>query len=221
MSHKKHLIALAALLLARAAFAETVNYNVFVKLDNTAESRVNDISQALAQQGVNSLFAQGYQVHLTLYLTEYDSKRLPEIQKIVSQFARRQSKFAISFNGMHSTAGKWLMLDNQPSPELQQLADEITVQLVKLRDKNAKLPDWVSAYPEKVKTFERYGSPNVFAQFNPHVTLLTPNEFSDGVAKFEASYTFQPFTAQAVGIGIAQVDALGQAKNVLYFKPFK
>ena len=86
MSHKKHLIALAALLLARAAFAETVNYNVFVKLDNTAESRVNDISQALARQGVNSLFAQGYQVHLTLYLTEYDSKRLPEIQKIVSQF---------------------------------------------------------------------------------------------------------------------------------------
>ena len=36
MSHKKHLIALVALLLARAAFAETVNYNVFVKLDNTA-----------------------------------------------------------------------------------------------------------------------------------------------------------------------------------------
>ena len=170
---------------------------------------------------MKSLFAQGYQVHLTLYLTEYDSKRLPEIQKIVSQFARRQSKFAISFTGMHSTAGKWLMLDNQPSPELQQLADEITVQLVKLRDKNAQLPDWVKAYPEKVKTFERYGSPNVFTQFNPHVTLLTPNEFSDGVAKFEASYTFQPFTAQAVGIGIAQVDALGQAKNVLYFKPFK
>jgi len=221
MSHKKHLIALAALLLARAAFAETVNYNVFVKLDNTAESRVNDISQALAKQGVNSLFAQGYQVHLTLYLTEYDSKRLPEIQKIVSQFARRQSKFTISFTGMHSTAGKWLMLDNQPSPELQQLADEITVQLVKLRDKNAKLPDWVSAYPEKVKTFERYGSPNVFAQFNPHVTLLTPKEFNDGVAKFEAGYAFRPFSAQAVGIGIAQVDALGQAKNVLYFKPFK
>ena len=147
--------------------------------------------------------------------------RLPEIQKIVSQFARQQSKFSISFNGMHSTAGKWLMLDNQPSPELQQLADEITVQLVKLRDKNAQLPDWVKAYPEKIKTFERYGSPNVFTQFNPHVTLLTPNEFSDGVAKFETSYTFQPFTSQAVGIGIAQVDALGQAKNVLYFKPFK
>ena len=59
MSHKKHLIALTALLFARAAFAETVNYNVFVKLDNTAESRVNDISQALAKQGVKSLFAQG------------------------------------------------------------------------------------------------------------------------------------------------------------------
>ena len=219
MSHKKHLIALAALLLARAAFAETVNYNVFVKLDNTAESRVNDISQALAQQGVNSLFAQGYQVHLTLYLTEYDSKRLPEIQKIVSQFARRQSKFAISFTGMHSTAGKWLMLDNQPSPELQQLADEITVQLVKLRDKKrATAPIGVSAYPEKVKTFERYGSPNVFAQFNPHVTLLTPKEFNDGVAKFEAGYAFRPFSAQAVGIGIAQVDALGQAKNVFIFQ---
>ena len=153
MPHKKHLIALTALFFASATFAETANYNVFVKLDNTAESRVNDISQALAQQGVKSLFAQGYQVHLTLYLTEYDSKRLPEIQKIVSQFARQQSKFSISFNGMHSTAGKWLMLDNQPSPELQQLADEITVQLVKLRDKNAQLPDWVKAYPEKVKTF--------------------------------------------------------------------
>jgi len=67
MSHKKHLIALAALLLARAAFAETVNYNVFVKLDNTAESRVNDISQALAKQGVNSLFAVSHHAFAALF----------------------------------------------------------------------------------------------------------------------------------------------------------
>ena len=121
MYRKKQFVWLTALFVASAAFAETVQYNVFVKLDNTAESRVNDISQALARQGVNSLFAQGYQVHLTLYLTEYDSKRLPEIQKIISQFARRQSKFTISFTGMHSTAGKWLMLTTNPRPNCSSL----------------------------------------------------------------------------------------------------
>ncbi|MDK4680909.1 2'-5' RNA ligase family protein [Kingella negevensis] len=217
----KKLAVLTTLLFFTSAWAENVNYNVFVKLDNTAESQVREISDELAKVGVKSLYSQGYQVHLTLYLTEYDKSKFNNIKKVVQKFAREKRPFDVSFYGMHKTAGKWFMLDNRMTPELQQLSDEMTVQLTKLRATDAKLPDWVKNYPEKVKSFEKYGSPNVFANFDPHVTLLTPNEFNKGVAKFEENYTFKPFTAKVIGIGIAQVDDLGQAKDVLYFQKFK
>ena len=65
-----------------------------------------------------------------------------------------------------------------------------------------------------------YGSPNVFTSFDPHITLLTPED-SAKIDAFTSKYDFKPFKSKVIGIGIAQVDDLGQAKNIIYSLKFK
>lgn len=83
-----------------------------------------------------------------------------------------------------------------------------------------KFPDWAKSIPEKVKFFNLYGSPNVFTSFDPHITLLTPED-SAKIDAFTSKYDFKPFKSKVIGIGIAQVDDLGQAKNIIYSVKFK
>ena len=60
-----------------------------------------------------------------------------------------------------------------------------------------------------------YGSPNVFYKFwSPH--NFTYSRRSSKIDAFTSKYDFKPFKSKVIGIGIAQVDDLGQAKNIIY-----
>eukprot|EP00559_Dactyliosolen_fragilissimus_P009627 CAMPEP_0184867770 /NCGR_PEP_ID=MMETSP0580-20130426/27648_1 /TAXON_ID=1118495 /ORGANISM="Dactyliosolen fragilissimus" /LENGTH=322 /DNA_ID=CAMNT_0027368221 /DNA_START=25 /DNA_END=993 /DNA_ORIENTATION=- len=59
---------------------------------------------------------------------------------------------------------------------LQRLSDSIVNNTYTFYSKNDTLPDWVHNLPEpersrKIRLFELYGSPNVFDEFVPHVTV--------------------------------------------------
>ncbi len=197
-----------------------VNYNVFVIMDNNATKNVKDISKGLKNVGIESLYSKGYAVHMTLYLTEYKPEALKTIKDTVNKIANQTKSFDVEFYRLRKTGTNWFMLDAQNNETIQQLADEITVSLNKYRAKDAKVPDWAKAIPEKVKSFNLYGSPNVFTSFDPHITLLTPED-SAKIDEFTSKYDFKPFKSKVIGIGIAQVDDLGQAKNIIYSVKFK
>jgi len=189
-------------------------------MDNNATKNVENISKGLKDAGIESLYSKGYAVHLTLYLTEYKPEALKTIKDTVNKFANQTKPFDIEFYRLRKTGGNWFMLDAQNNEAIQQLADEITVSLNKYRAKDAKVPDWAKSIPEKVKSFNLYGSPNVFTSFDPHITLLTPED-SAKIDAFTSKYDFKPFKSKVIGIGIAQVDDLGQAKNIIYSVKFK
>ena len=197
-----------------------VNYNVFVIMDNNATRNVENISKGLKDVGIESLYSKGYAVHLTLYLTEYKPEALKTIKDTVNKIANQTKSFDIEFYRLRKTGGNWFMLDAQNNETIQQLADEITVSLNKYRAKDAQVPDWAKSIPEKVKSFNLYGSPNVFMNFDPHITLLTPED-SAKIDEFTGKYDFKPFKSKVIGIGIAQVDDLGQAKDIIYTVKFK
>ena len=64
--------------------------------------------------------------------------------------------------------------------------------------------------------FERYGSPNVFQNFQPHLTLLA-NEQNPALAAFNKVMQAEPPQAQGeiIGIGIGISDQFGQQKQVI------
>lgn len=207
------------LLISSYIFAN-VNYNVFVKMDDVATRNVQSISKGLNKQNISTLYDKGYQIHVTLYLTEYKKEALDKIKNVVDDVAKNYSPIELEFYNIRKTGGNWLMLDAIKSHEIQALADEITARLLPIRAMDAKVPDWAKSIPAKANSFMTYGSPNVFSNFDPHITLLTPQK-KENILAFQKQYVFKPFKSKITGIGIAQVDDLGQAKDIIYFKEVK
>ena len=192
-----------------------VNYNVFVIMDNNATKNVENISKGLKDAGIESLYSKGYAVHLTLYLTEYKPEALKTIKDTVNKIANQTKPFDMEFYKLEKTGRKTLAVYAKNNQNIQQLADEITVNLTKYRKKDIKTPEWVRYFPEKEKLLNLYGSPDVFINFNPHVTLLT-QENSSKINSFISNYNFTPFKTKAISLGIGKVNNLGQIKEIIY-----
>lgn len=197
-----------------------VDYNVFVILDNNTTTNVENISKKLKENGIESLYEKKYIIQLTLYLTKYNMNNLHKIKEIIEKIANQTKSFNVEFYRLRKTDRKLLVLDAKNNENIQQLADEITVNLTKYHAKNINVPDWIKYIPEREKLFKLYGSSDIFTNFEPYIPLLSQVNLSQ-IQSFISKYNFNPFKSKAIGIGIAQVDNLGQAKDIIYSIKFK
>lgn len=197
-----------------------VDYNVFVILDNNTTTNVENISKKLKENGIESLYEKKYIIQLTLYLTKYNMNHLHKIKEIIEKIANQTKSFNVEFYRLRKTDRKLLVLDAKNNENIQQLADEITVNLTKYHAKNINVPNWIKYIPEREKLFKLYGSSDVFTNFEPYIPLLSQVNLSQ-IQSFISKYNFNPFKSKAIGIGIAQVDNLGQAKEIIYSIKFK
>ena len=197
-----------------------VDYNVFVILDNNTTTNVENISKKLKENGIESLYEKKYIIQLTLYLTKYNMNHLHKIKEIIEKIANQTKSFNVEFYRLRKTDRKLLVLDAKNNENIQQLADEITVNLTKYHAKNINVPDWIKYIPEREKLFKLYGSSDIFTNFEPYIPLLSQVNSSQ-IQSFISKYNFNPFKSKAIGIGIAQVDNLGQAKDIIYSIKFK
>lgn len=197
-----------------------VDYNVFVILDNNTTTNVENISKKLKENGIESLYEKKYIIQLTLYLTKYNMNHLHKIKEIIEKIANQTKSFNVEFYRLRKTDRKLLVLDAKNNENIQQLADEITVNLTKYHAKNINVPDWIKYIPEREKLFKLYGSSDIFTNFEPYISLLSQVNLSQ-IQSFISKYNFNPFKSKAIGIGIAQVDNLGQAKDTIYSIKFK
>ena len=197
-----------------------VDYNVFVILDNNTTTNIENISKKLKENGIESLYEKKYIIQLTLYLTKYNMNNLHKIKEIIEKIANQTKSFNVEFYRLRKTDRKLLVLDAKNNENIQQLADEITVNLTKYHAKNINVPDWIKYIPEREKLFKLYGSSDIFTNFEPYIPLLSQVNLSQ-IQSFISKYNFNPFKSKAIGIGIAQVDNLGQAKDIIYSIKFK
>ncbi|ODN42641.1 2'-5' RNA ligase family protein [Piscirickettsia litoralis] len=213
---------LCCVVLQSSMAAGSVSYDIFLVPDKAAHHTVNKISEELQQVGLESLFKQGYLPHITLYLTGYPATTLDSLKKQVKRLASRWSPFAVKFDRLQPTKNNWLMLQVKNSRKLQRLADEVTLAAEPLRAANPKLPNWVLKYPNKLEAFKRYGSPNVFSNFQPHITILAKSNQSQ-LTNFMSRFGehFKPAQVKVLGIGIARVNNNGQVIKELAIYYFK
>ena len=197
-----------------------IDYNVFVILDNNTTINVENISKKLKENGIESLYEKKYIIQLTLYLTKYNMNNLHKIKEIIEKIANQTKSFNVEFYRLRKTDRKLLVLDAKNNENIQQLADEITVNLTKYHAKNINVLDWIKYIPEREKLFKLYGSSDVFTNFEPYIPLLSQVNLSQ-IQSFISKYNFNPFKSKAIGIGIAQDDDLGQAKDIIYSIKFK
>ena len=92
----KKIISTLFILLSTHIFAN-VNYNVFVKMDNKATEVVEDISKNLNKHNITSLYDEKYQIHVTLYLSEYKKDAFEKIKAVVDDVATNAKPIAVSY----------------------------------------------------------------------------------------------------------------------------
>ncbi len=211
--------ALPALLLAAPLTAhagDTVSIDIYAIPSRPVVEAVAQASEKLATRGMKTFYAQGHAVHATLYLTQYPTSATPQLKAAIARLVKSGKRFPLSVGGTERTASNWLFLKVQRSADLQRLADQVTLAAEPFRDHAVSPPGWMKDYPAKLPAFERYGSPNVFAQFEPHLTLLA-NETNPGLSAYvaEAGQNQPGAEGQVEGIGIGIVDANGQIVKTL------
>lgn len=196
--------------------AANIGLDVFAIPSKPIVALVAKTSDNLKHHGMQSFYAKGLPVHVTLYLTSFPEGSEAAIKQAVEAIAARQQPFSVRANGFTVSAGNWAFIDVERSPQLQRLADEVTMAVSPLRNPHPTLPGWVKAYPNKRAAFERYGSPNVFQSFEPHLTLLAAEQ-NPALKQVQQALAAKPPMAQGriIGMGIGITDQFGQQKKVL------
>ncbi|MBF0545507.1 MAG: DUF1045 domain-containing protein [Candidatus Riflebacteria bacterium] len=220
------LIFIFVFVLKGSLFADgNLKVNVFAIVSEPIQNQVKEAGKELqSQESLQSFTERGYQIHCTLYMTNYDSSKLKDIASQVENYAKGVKSFDVNSLGISKTANDWLFINIAKNKELQSLSDELVTNLSPLRAQNQSIPAWAKNDPEKLEYIKKYGSPNVFNQFSPHLTLLAKTDGSKLNEFLEKNKNNQALTGKVSGkiegIGYGFADGDGQIKKpeaVFYF----
>jgi len=173
-----------------------MSLNIHLKLSQQCEDvaiQANKRVSQLDQKQQIDLTAH-QQPHVTLYLTDFQERNYAVFSKLVEQLVQDEfvSKFDAHGNWLSGAepcevlceaslmrnVSTYAMWPVENSECIQSMSDRI-VQKISLYisdEAKTKVPDWINLLPEalkseKIRMIHEYGSPNVFSQFSPHVTL--------------------------------------------------
>jgi hypothetical protein len=207
------------------------NIDVYLKVDDekvyqaVKELNLHFQSHDLFKKYQFQTFFKKYPMHVTLYQADFKAQMLPELIKSVKEIASHWQAIQLRTDKLYLTAGNYLMLDilndraNKSSHHsLQALSDKITLTLSPLHDEKAVIPAWAKAIPEKQRAFQIYGSPNVFSEYQPHISLFAfkaknddeSQSFKRELAYLIKNYSIKNIVSTSNKIGIAFVNQQGQ-----------
>ncbi|KAJ3445969.1 hypothetical protein M0812_08504 [Anaeramoeba flamelloides] len=148
--------------------------------------------------------------HCTLYLTSFYVNDLDNIKQGVSEAIKAIKPCLDLRMGKVSATGTYGMWEMEKPDCLQQMSDLIVTNTKQFIQPNQPIPAWVKNLPEpirdlKIKMIQEYGSPNVFSQFAPHVTIGYDNSTTTNFDKIVNSLRPKPisYETKEIGIGIS------------------
>ncbi|NLM18087.1 MAG: DUF1045 domain-containing protein [Candidatus Riflebacteria bacterium] len=195
-------------------FDNSLKINVFAVVSPNLENAAKDVSADLYdRENIETFYLRGYQLHCTLYMTRYPEDAAEKVERFVKLLAQNKTSFPIETSGLEITSGDWFFLNIKTNQELQRLCDATVKLLAHMRLPSDYVPTWAQNMPEKVECITKYGSPNVYSQFNPHLTLLASTD-GETLKRFYSAvshkYYNQPLAGEVVGIGYGIADKDGQ-----------
>ncbi|HEY9069920.1 MAG TPA: DUF1045 domain-containing protein [Candidatus Ozemobacteraceae bacterium] len=199
---------------------QTIKLNVFALVSENLETMALKAGEAVSkEEGLEAYPALGYQVHCTLYMTQYSPDKVKTVQGIVASLAETVRPFPVRAAGISATKDFWMFINLDRGRHLQTLSDTVVQSLSGHRYPSDFVPEWVKQYPQKLEYITKYGSPNVFAEFEPHLTILAKSD-PQKVGRFLARHADDPAFGrprygQVIGIGLGEADRAGQIKTPL------
>lgn len=228
---KKLVIGFLLSILATSSMAQMLN--VYLKLENPKLiQEIETFNQYLHayKQFKNykfRAFIEQYPVHISLYQAAIEEKHMAVLQSRVRDIALHWKKLHLETGRLNLAGSNFLMLDIEDKANLrdayslQSLSDQVTLALSPLRDASQPIPRWAENMAEKRKAFQRYGSPNVFFEYEPHISLMAyqskdlkkNKHFVDVLGALIANYQFKTTALYPQKIALGYVNALGQIEK--------
>ncbi|GKT35005.1 hypothetical protein ADUPG1_008256 [Aduncisulcus paluster] len=115
--------------------------------------------------------------HVTLYLAEFLDEYIADVVAAIRIALLGCSSSFTYATETHYASGSYLMWSTEKPEAMQVLSNCIVLATSQFRDPNAEMPQWILDLPDgdekdrKESYFNQYGSPNVFDEFYPHITL--------------------------------------------------
>lgn len=164
----------------------TINLNIYLRLKKSCEKSAMDMNGQITvrdQKNHQKIdFEQEHLPHITLYLTQFDASKVELIGEAIKNVA--SSNFSISqqcivdMEQAITVSGNYIMWDVKKEDCVQVFSDMIVNATSEYVSAEAKetIPDWVNSLPEdirkkKIEMIRKYGSPGVFSEYYPHITL--------------------------------------------------
>ncbi len=189
-----------------------------IKKQIEAFNKYLDKSGILTKYNIVPFLKEGHPIHITLYLTEFDVDKISLLKAAVKQIAVDTGKFNFKTSYINPSISSFVMLEVEKNDELQKLSNKVISELARYRYKQAQIPSWAETIPAKKESFEKYGSPNAFSEFVPHMSILAGNFKSDKqkecflteMKELVEKYGYKPTEAEIVSIGIGFTNSYGQ-----------
>jgi hypothetical protein len=129
------------------------------------------------------VFPQPHTPHVTLYLTKFPSSSLQSVLAAVRDAFTEPSFKSSCFSNFSAAVviGNYSMLPLNATDCLRTMSDLVVERTYQFALDNQSIPKWVLLLPEpdrslKLAMFKQYASPNVFSQYDPHITVAcSPN----------------------------------------------
>jgi len=151
--------------------------DIHVKLPDRVRDLVVNISEDIHVLAPHDSidFQHDAQPHITLYLTDFLDSNINALIETVRKLLPSLCSCLITMS-QPVVSGSYLLWNTEKSSCFQALSDKIVLATYQLRNLNQSLPDWVNSMPdpprsEMIWLFNKYGSPTVFDQFAPHITV--------------------------------------------------
>eukprot|EP00742_Colponemidia_sp_Colp-10_P000824 GILJ01000894.1.p1 GENE.GILJ01000894.1~~GILJ01000894.1.p1 ORF type:complete len:265 (-),score=37.32 GILJ01000894.1:304-1098(-) len=201
------------------------NVNIHIKVSategkNAALSAFHELGKTLKNNRLD--FDGTNDPHVTLYLTNFVTDRLQELAARVGAVVKKLGSCSMEMDKL-VVQGAYGMWNLKVTECLRQYSDEIVLATSDLVDAQSKnyIPAWVKALPEplrskKIDMIHKYGSPNVFESFEPHLTLAydTTEPLDSAFASLHVSSALS-FPAEMLALG-----SVGVGGSVLTGKDF-
>ena len=199
------------------AFVANTSVDIHLKLDLATQNVVIGFNEQIRKScpGEDIELGTKDQPHITLYLTAFQNEAIDELTatvgRVVGSFSR--CKVVFPHDGLH-VAGSYGMWNTANPPCLQEMSDCIVNATHKFAIPNQPVPLWVNGLPEperseKIKAIQEYGSPNVFSQFAPHVTIAFDSAPADNLTAAFESLEVKDATCKPITIGLGSVGPHG------------
>eukprot|EP00743_Colponemidia_sp_Colp-15_P002378 GILK01002577.1.p1 GENE.GILK01002577.1~~GILK01002577.1.p1 ORF type:complete len:265 (+),score=32.40 GILK01002577.1:53-847(+) len=203
----------------------STNVNIHIKLSapagkNAALSAFHELGKTLRNNRLD--FDGTNDPHVTLYLTNFVTDKLHELAARVGAVVEKLGSCSMEMDKL-VVQGSYGMWNLKITDCLRQYSDEIVLATSDLVDAQSKnyIPAWVKALPEplqskKIDMIHKYGSPNVFESFEPHLTLAydTTEPLEAAFAALHVSAELS-FPAEVLALG-----SVGVGGSVLTGKDF-